>query len=197
MMKKNILSILITSSVSIPLLSPIVADAQTYSVERAQDHKQRAEESMQQTMRIHDRERSQDLVTLWMSPEGECTSNGDGSKDNPVCTFSQLSNRLDSLYKQGKARGDVDIRFRTEKDIVYNPPVGGRFGEFMFSPTAGHVVRFIPDWYESVKDLENITMDKTVKFKGNPRGVAQKADSEKGFFIRPRVNRGGTYQIAY
>jgi len=195
-MKKNILSILIAASVSIPLLSPIVADAQTYSVERAQDHKQRAEESMQQTMRIHDRERSQDLVTLWMAPEGECTSNGDGSKDNPVCTFSQLSNRLDSLYKQGKARGDVDIRFRTGKDIVYTPPVGGRFGEFMFSPTAGHVVRFIPDWYENVKDLENITMDKMVKFKGNPVGVAQKADSEKGFFIRPRVNRGGTYQIS-
>ena len=57
-------------------------------------------------------------------------------------------------------------------------------------------MRFIPDWYNNVKDLENITIDKMVKFKGNPVGVAQKADSERGIFIRPRVNRGGTYQIS-
>lgn len=197
MLKKNILSSTIAiTMMATSLLTPAITHAQTYNVQRAEDHKQRAEESMQQTMLIHDRERSKDLVTLWMAPEGECSSNGDGSKDNPVCTFSQLSNRLDSLYKQGKARGDVDIRFKTGENIVYTPPVGGRFGDFLFSPTAGHVVRFIPDWYNNVKDLENITIDKMVKFKGNPVGVAQNADSEKGIFIRPRVNRGGTYQIS-
>jgi len=197
MLKKNILSSTIAATmITASLFTPTVTHAQTYNVQREEDHKQRADDTIQQVMNIHDRERSKDLVTLWMAPEGECSSNGDGSKDNPVCTFSQLSNRLDSLYKQGKARGDIDIRFKTGENIVYTPPVGGRFGDFLFSPTAGHVVRFIPDWYNNVKDLENITIDKMVKFKGNPVGVAQKADSEKGIFIRPRVNRGGTYQIS-
>ena len=195
-MKKNILSILITASVSISLLSPIVADAQTYSVERAQDHKQRAEESMKQTMLIHDRERSQDLVTLWIAPYGECEdTTADGSENNPFCDISQASKALDSMYAQGKARGDIDIRFKTGNNRIYKPKIGESYGTFTFSPTAGHVVRFIPDWYENIKDLENIPDDKYIKFQGHDRNTT-KYESEVAFNIVPSLNRGGTFQIS-
>lgn len=197
MLKKNILSSTIAvTMMATSLLTPAITHAQTYSVERAQDHKQKAQDTIAQTMNIHDRPRSQDLVTLWMAPENECNAEGDGTKENPLCNFSQLSDKLDELYKQGKARGDVDIRFKTGKDVVYTPPIGGNTGVFKFSPTAGHVVRFVPDWYENVEDLETMTMDKMVKFKGNPKSVAQNRDSNIAIRIEPRVNRGGTYQIS-
>ena len=120
MLKKNILSSTIAvTMMATSLLTPAITHAQTHSVERAQDHKQKAQDTIAQTMNIHDRPRSQDLVTLWMAPENECNAEGDGTKENPLCNFSQLSDKLDELYKQGKARGDVDIRFKTGKDVVY------------------------------------------------------------------------------
>ena len=198
MMKKNILSMLISTTVASSLIAnPIAAQAEVfYNVSRAMNHTKQADDTIQQVMNIHDRQRSHDLITLWIAPYGECDAQGDGSEGKPFCDISQASQKLDELYNQGKARGDVDIRFKTGNNRVYKPQVGKRFGSFTFSPTAGHVVRFIPDWYQNVKDLENITMDKMVNFKGNPRGVAQNRDSNVGIRIEPRVNRGGTYQIS-
>lgn len=178
------------------LLTPAITHAQTYNVQRAEDHKQRAEESIQQTMLIHDRERSKDLVTLWIAPYGECEdTTADGSENNPFCDISQASKALDSMYAQGKARGDIDIRFKTGKNRIYQPQVGKSYGTFTFSPTAGHVVRFIPDWYENIKDLENITDDKYIKFQGHDRSTT-KYESEVAFNIVPSLNRGGTFQVS-
>ena len=178
------------------LFTPTVTHAQTYNVQREEDHKQRADDTIQQVMNIHDRQRSHDLITLWIAPYGECDEQGDGSEGKPFCDISQASQKLDELYNQGKARGDVDIRFKTGENRVYKPQVGKRFGSFTFSPTAGHVVRFIPDWYQNVKDLDKMDDNKMVKYQGNKKGVSKSLDSEIGVSIAPKINRGGTYQVS-
>mgnify|MGYP006976988469 CR=1 FL=1 len=181
---------------AISLLTPVITHAQTYNVQRAEDNKQRAEESIQQTMLIHDRERSKDLVTLWIAPYGECEDTiADGSENNPFCDISQASKALDSMYAQGKARGDIDIRFKTENNRIYKPQIGKSYGTFTFSPTAGHVVRFIPDWYENMDDLKDIPDDRYIKFQGHDR-TTTKYESEVAFNIVPSLNRGGTFQVS-
>ena len=197
MLKKNILSSTIAATmITASLFTPTVTHAQTYNVQREEDHKQRADDTIQQVMNIHDRQRSHDLITLWIAPYVECDEQGDGSEGKPFCDISQASQKLDELYNQGKARGDVDIRFKTGNNRVYKPQVGKRFGSFTFSPTAGHVVRFIPDWYKNVKDLDNMDDNKMVKYQGNKKGVSKSLDSEIGVSIAPKINRGGTYQIS-
>ena len=197
MMKKNMLSLIAATTVACSLLNPITAQAEVfYDVSRATEHAQQADDTVKQVMQIHDRERSSDLVTLWIAPYGECDEQGDGSEGKPFCDISQASDALDTMYAQGKARGDVDIRFKTGDNRVYKPQIGKRFGSFTFSPTAGHVVRFIPDWYQNVKDLDTINDSKMVKYHGNKKGEAQGIDSERGISIAPKINRGGTYQVS-
>lgn len=197
MMKKNMLSLIAATTVACSLLNPITAQAEVfYDVSRATEHAQQADDTVKQVMQIHDRERSSDLVTLWIAPYGECDEQGDGSEGKPFCDISQASDALDTMYAQGKARGDVDIRFKTGDNRVYTPQIGKRFGSFTFSPTAGHVVRFIPDWYQNVKDLDTINDSKMVKYHGNKKGEAQGIDSERGISIAPKINRGGTYQVS-
>ena len=197
MLKKNILSSTIAvTMMATSLLTPAITHAQTYNVQRAEDHKQRADDTIQQVMNIHDRQRSHDLITLWIAPYEECDAQGDGSEGKPFCDISQASQKLDELYNQGKARGDVDIRFKTGNNRVYKPQIGKRFGYFTFSPTAGHVVRFIPDWYQNRKDLDNMDDNKMVKYQGNKKGVSKGLDSEIGISIAPKINRGGTYQVS-
>ena len=197
-MKKNILSMLISTTVACSLIAnPISAQAEVfYDVSRAVDHTKQADNTIQQVMNIHDRQRSHDLITLWIAPHGECDEQGDGSEGKPFCDISQASQKLDELYSQGKARGDIDIRFKTGDNRLYKPQVGKRFGTFTFSPTAGHVVRFIPDWYQNVKDLDNMNDNKMVKYQGNKKGVSKGLDSEIGISIAPKINRGGTYQVS-
>lgn len=197
MMKKNMLSLIAATTVACSLLNPITAQAEVfYDVSRATEHAQQADDTVKQVMQIHDRERSSDLVTLWIAPYGECDEQGDGSESKPFCDISQASAALDTMYAEGKARGDVDIRFKTGNNRVYTPQIGKRFGSFKFSPTAGHVVRFIPDWYQNVKDLDTINDSKMVKYKGNKKGESKGLDSEIGISIAPKINRGGTYQVS-
>lgn len=194
-MKKNTILACTALSLILPCV-PAHAANDIYNISPASTPQQIKDSTSSQVMTIHDRERSSDLTTIWIAPRKDCNDKADGSKDNPVCDVSQASSILNNLYQQGKAQGDVDIRFKTGKGVVYQPENGKRFGDFTFAPTAGHVVRFIPDWYNNIDDLKKINADNRINVKGYPASQSKNNDSGVGLSISPTANRGGTYQIS-
>lgn len=194
-MKKNTILACTALSLILPCV-PAHAANDIYNISPASTPQQIKDSTSSQVMTIHDRERSSDLTTIWIAPRKDCNDKADGSKDNPVCDVSQASSILNNLYQQGKARGDVDIRFKTGKGVVYQPENGKRFGDFTFAPTAGHVVRFIPDWYNNIDDLKKINADNRINVKGYPASQSKNNDSGVGLSISPKSNKGGTYQIS-
>ena len=194
-MKKNTILACTALSLILPCV-PAHAANDIYNISPASTPQQIKDSTSSQVMTIHDRERSSDLTTIWIAPRKDCNDKADGSKDNPVCDVSQASSILNNLYQQGKARGDVDIRFKTGKGVVYQPENGKRFGDFTFTPTAGHVVRFIPDWYNNIDDLKKINADNRINVKGYPASQSKNNDSGIGLSISPKSNKGGTYQIS-
>lgn len=194
-MKKNTILACTALSLILPCV-PAHAANDIYNVSPVSTPQQIKDSTSSQVMTIHDRERSSDLTTIWIAPRKDCNDKFDGSESNPVCDVSQASSILNNLYQQGKAQGDVDIRFKTGKGVVYQPENGKRFGDFTFAPTAGHVVRFIPDWYNSIDDLNKINSDNRINVKGYPASQSKNNDSGVGLSISPTANRGGTYQIS-
>jgi len=194
-MKKNTILACTALSLILPCV-PAHAANDIYNISPASTPQQIKDSTSSQVMTIHDRERSSDLTTIWIAPRKDCNDKADGSESNPVCDVSQASSILNNLYQQGKAQGDVDIRFKTGKGVVYQPENGKRFGDFTFAPTAGHVVRFIPDWYNNIDDLKKINADNRINVKGYPASQSKNNDSGVGLSISPKSNKGGTYQIS-
>ncbi|RCK69128.1 hypothetical protein DT076_12340 [Desertihabitans brevis] len=81
-------------------------------------------------------------VEVFVAPRGQCDPDASGrSADAAVCDLEGAHRVVERLHEQGRARGDLTIRF-----------AGGRYdmGTYYWRTWAqpGHTLRFVPDWWE-------------------------------------------------
>lgn len=119
----------------------------------------------------------------YIQPSGQCSDKNNGkSKDKAFCSLSALSNSLEKEYKNGKARGDINVIFNSGS--TYEKIVGANNysrDKFTFSPAAGHKVNF----------TTNGSKKAIIKGTSHPR----KDENKIGMVIQPTKNRGGTFVV--
>lgn len=144
-------------------------------------------------------------MDIYVAPKGECSDNNNGTKSSPICTLKKASDIAEGAYTNGKARGDVNVKFLTGKDKngklrTYTFIEKGQSANnsvFTFSPVAGHTVRFIPEWYSS-NNPATVSSDKYIKIRpANVKIENAKDELLTGITAAPEKNRGGNYHFEY
>lgn len=147
-----------------------------------------------------------ETLQIFVAPNDECSDDGDGSRDRPICNIGQADKLAESAYANGEARGDIEIRFLSGS----NPKTGLprvhyiddewdiRDRVFGFSPLSGSMVRFIPDWYTTEEEASDVPRDQYPQLSIR-RGENFELRDENllAMEIVPRERRGGSYEIAY
>lgn len=126
-----------------------------------------------------------DTLRIFISSSGQDTNSG-LSQGEPVRTIVRASQVAQSKWDEGLARGDVEVRFMDDPNIVPLSQV-----QWNFAADKGKYVRFMPAWYTNDADAASRPLSDWPLF----TGISNLDEADMPLRVAPEQNKGGSYEF--